>query len=263
MPLGYLQLDRQASVLQNGLALARACNLAYRNRASISAELVSHGFGFHRFIEAENAFAIYARADDSIETLIAVRGTDEPLDWVHNIRIGQIKYKQGRVHAGFFDHASQLWKELHSLIEPNDRIWLTGHSLGGAAATLLADFIQRQQLTEVRSVMTFGAPRVFDPTAAAHYRPRLVRFCNVGDLVPHLPSRGIRLRYNHPAGRVLHLNSAGKVQTERSLWLVRAITSLAARFLWKKAVSNSSSFGHSISEYVFRLRQAMEREQQS
>ena len=71
------------------------------------------------------------------------------------------------------------------------RVWVTGHSLGGALAVLLAATMRESNLP-VDGLYTFGAPRVGDKSfadrldraleGAAHWR-----VVNEGDLGPHVP----------------------------------------------------------------------------
>ena len=67
-------------------------------------------------------------------------------------------------------------------------LWLTGHSLGGALATLCA-----QMFNEVQGVYVFGSPRVGDTAFAAAYARPLWRFCNDGDVVVTVPLNGVPL----------------------------------------------------------------------
>jgi hypothetical protein len=63
---------------------------------------------------------------------------------------------------------------------------VTGHSLGGAMATLASVRLASEGYT-VRAVYTFGSPRVGDRAFRRKYRLPNYRFVNDDDLVPHLP----------------------------------------------------------------------------
>lgn len=73
---------------------------------------------------------------------------------------------------------------------PGASVWFTGHSLGGALATLaILDF----KLTNVASgsAYTFGSPRVGNPAFASGYNryiPTTYRMTNHHDIVPHVRS---------------------------------------------------------------------------
>ncbi|WP_094606603.1 hypothetical protein SPSIL_033510 [Sporomusa silvacetica DSM 10669] len=73
------------------------------------------------------------------------------------------------------------------LSDPTRKLYLTGHSLGGAAATLagtrlLSAGVNPEQL----KIITFGAPAVGNAAFAAKFDPNLhlVRIVNSGDVVP-------------------------------------------------------------------------------
>ncbi len=70
-------------------------------------------------------------------------------------------------HKGFVAHTAVLKEPVRSAVEPycangtNRRpIWFVGHSLGGAAASLLADYFEKERNCVVNGVVTFGSPRV-------------------------------------------------------------------------------------------------------
>jgi len=74
---------------------------------------------------------------------------------------------------------------------PDCRLWVTGHSLGGALAALAAFVLtERANLTSMPLVYTFGQPRVgnaaFADLAAQQLRG-MFRLVNAADVVAHIP----------------------------------------------------------------------------
>ena len=124
-----------------------------------------------------------------------------------------------RVHEGFHEayFDAGIGPELEALIvelcaeHPGYDIMLTGHSLGGALATVLAyRLAYHANLPKDNPVfcITFGAPRVGDPSFAAALTEadvRVYRFVNNRDLVPRIPS----VNYQH-AGVLLWLRRKRK-----------------------------------------------------
>lgn len=102
---------------------------------------------------------------------------------------------EGVVHRGYADLLGLLWPRLVralATVGKDAPIWLTGHSQGGALATLTAGKLVDEGY-DVRMVCTFGAPRAGDETFAQAYRPRVVRYERGDDIVPLLPpTRDVR-----------------------------------------------------------------------
>jgi len=96
--------------------------------------------------------------------------------------------KGGAVHAGFLGALDVVWSELKGWLETavgGRPLWMTGHSLGGALATLASD-----RLDGVRGLYTFGSPRVGDDAFAAHFRVTTYRFVHHRDIMPRVPPFG-------------------------------------------------------------------------
>jgi triacylglycerol lipase len=73
----------------------------------------------------------------------------------------------GRAHAGFLSAFGEIRERFDALVssrQPRQRLWLTGHSLGGALATLAAAHVGP---AAVQGLYTYGAPRVGDAAFAA------------------------------------------------------------------------------------------------
>ncbi len=65
-------------------------------------------------------------------------------DWMANFNFAPEPWEQGgKVHRGFKGALDEIWDDLEehiSYLQKNNRkIWMTGHSLGAALATLAAD----------------------------------------------------------------------------------------------------------------------------
>lgn len=94
---------------------------------------------------------------------VAVRGTQEVQDFLVDVR-GIPWREDGAVyHEGFLHYAEAIYGDVRMLLEghcddPDSAVWLTGHSLGGVTAQILAHWLQ-QDGCRVQGVVTFGAPR--------------------------------------------------------------------------------------------------------
>ena len=111
-------------------------------------------------------------AVDESRLLAAFRGTESLPDWLTNLQTVRDPgpWRNTRVHEGFQDafHAAALRIGETIGRERGDRqVWLTGHSLGGALAVLLAATLLESAIP-VTGLYTFGAPRVGNNAFASH-----------------------------------------------------------------------------------------------
>lgn len=192
---------------------------------------------------------IVGRTPDGL--VVAFRGTPpiddktKPLkerirDWCNDFRAKLVTSPglPGRVHAGFVGAVNALWadaaKEIRrqlALSNVPTALFLTGHSKGGAMASLAA-LKWLQESAGTPTVTTFAAPRAgSDDFAAAANKmvPSFKRFENRNDIVPHLPphitlipllnaatdSRFDDLEdYNYQsAGQLYYIDEAGTVES--------------------------------------------------
>ena len=186
--LNPLALSRGGHYLESAWRLAVLAEIAYRDDpAACLLEFVDHYRRLEVFREA-GAFGFVVSDEQNI--VVALRGTDEAADWITNLKTAQIRGYGGAVHRGFADAFALLWPHIQSqfdeLCDNHQTLWITGHSLGGALATILAAKLAAEGF-EPYMTCTFGSPRVFSPKAASAYLPRLYRFVNKGDLVPSVP----------------------------------------------------------------------------
>jgi len=125
--------------------------------------------------------------------LITVRGTQETADILRDLDARQVRYAEGdgQANRGFYE-AFQAAKDftqryLDAFHRTEHSIVVCGHSLGGAIALLLAEWLRRDWSDNIQ-LYTFGAPRAGDRAfakgAAALPHHRLV---NHNDPVPGVP----------------------------------------------------------------------------
>lgn len=153
-------------------------------------------------------------------TILAFRGSSTSIDWVYDFIAQQTEYwpakNAGQTHKGFSDIYYTLRQQVMELLSQCDSekpLYITGHSLGGALATLAALDIAANTPFRKIIVYTFGAPRVGDPAFVRAYNytvPIHWRFQNKYDIVPHLPT----LVYHSPQTdeTYFYLHVKGEVQ---------------------------------------------------
>jgi triacylglycerol lipase len=103
----------------------------------------------------------------------------------------------GRVHGGFLGAVAEVWRDLEGYLvalrrdRPERPVWFTGHSLGGALATLAADLYARR-FAPPQGVYTFGSPAVGDAVFGQGYRARgipTIRVVHHHDMIARVPLR--------------------------------------------------------------------------
>jgi hypothetical protein len=142
--------------------------------------------------------------------IVAFAGSESILDWLTDFQCIQKRYEDGAVHRGFLDEFGKVWPQITRIfrgIPAGYKIQVTGHSLGGALSMLAAREFSKMFGCDVTHV-SFGCPRVFDPTLANEFNrlvPNSVRIQHHDDLVPRVP----KVNYRH-AGRLIRIDDNGK-----------------------------------------------------
>jgi len=220
--------------------------------------------------------AYIVQSEDGQVVILCYRGTP-PLDlisWALDAEIEPERIDVGRtgdpvhgdVHGGFyrnvranrFEVVSALLRAMgkKSVIpgaadveKPLQALYITGHSLGGAMALLMAVMLRKTQpgtdyrkiAEKLKAVYTFGQPMVASPQLAGtleqdqFFRDRVIRYIYNKDVIPQLPPLG---DYAHVGREYQYDKSAGCWQpnarpigklTDRQVWLDLLSTLLSLR----------------------------------
>lgn len=263
----------------NALCLAAASNLVYEEPVSLQAAEVNK-WGFDQFkaidITKKPFFdtQAFVCADADI-LLVAFRGTEsrDLKDWLTDAQFdltdGPIKGTKNKVHRGFHQALDSAWEKLGAAIAElrtgNQAIWITGHSLGGALATLaaarlsLGDGIRDQQF-DVQGLYTFGQPRTGnrDFTAAfdQRFQGRSFRFVNNNDIVPEVPPMGVPLKYWH-IDKLIYIDADGKLRSEITMFK-RILDGLKGLLSSSGKLDVDAFEDHKMNKYVQAMRRYME-----
>ena len=134
-------------------------------------------------------------------TVIGFRGSEETgiWDWITDLKFIQQVFPYGdsgnsqvKVHHGFISAYKSVREAVHQEVKnsPHQRVICTGHSLGGALATLCALDLQYNFPDKDVSCYTYGSPKVGNSHFKNSYDrrvPKTYRFVNSADTVPSLP----------------------------------------------------------------------------
>ena len=183
---------------------------AYQSRPVLKAK---YGHKFYAFINGESQGRFGLRIADTevfilkykkgryTHTVVAFRGTESllkvPADWLTNLDKSQATAEwltipddeQPYMHRGFLRAYEIIRPELIDAvkdIQPR-HIYMTGHSLGGALATLAALDIRMQFPPICVTMYSFGSPRVGESVFARIYNymvPDSYRIVHDGDRAP-------------------------------------------------------------------------------
>lgn len=157
-----------------------------------------------------NGFIGYNELDNSI--YVVFRGTNSLKDWIDDLQIWMSLYPScpgGYVHEGFFAaHNSVIQDVLNEvnrlkLIYPTYDIIVTGHSLGGALATLTSVDLSNSNISA--TLINFGSPRLFDKESASCVSAKISTIYRITyhkDIVVHLPF--LRAGFMHITGEWYH-----------------------------------------------------------
>jgi triacylglycerol lipase len=159
------------------------------------------------FHEVEVCQGAVIEARDETWTALVFRGTNSPQDWLTNTHATLGAWERGgQVHVGFRDALLQQWGRISAAVETvHSPLFVAGHSLGGALATLAASLCRPQ------GVYTFGSPRVgntaFGETLAETPVYRLV---NNRDAVTEVPLPLPKLGFTH-VGQLHYFDHQGQL----------------------------------------------------
>jgi hypothetical protein len=163
-------------LLERALLVARACSLAFLPPYAIPSSPYANGLQCIAQVEDPGSLAgatLLYTADQL--PIIACRGSSSLRNFRTNFDIGPVpltiggKHPTARVHAGFQKASEELWNRLQPCLPPGP-VLVTGHSLGGGTATLLA--LHARAAGREVELITVAGPRLGNAAFAEHYRKK-------------------------------------------------------------------------------------------
>jgi predicted lipase len=164
-------------------------------------QILGHDMFITNHYETEHYDIEHMISCNTDDCILSFRGTEpkDTRDWGVDFNAWQVPYGNTetpiRVHKGFYDAYQLIRPKIHEWMDEfkkySDRIVITGHSLGGALATLCAVDLHYNYRGQVDfKCCTFGSPRVFNKEGMKSFNHRLpdtIRVTNRYDLVPNVP----------------------------------------------------------------------------
>lgn len=206
-------LDRDSFTLKAAYVLVRLAEAAYWTEAPLKRHAQAWGFTACSFLEEEEKQCFIVSTEKTV--ILAFRGSESVRDWIVNMKFTMTDFPPGAIHTGFSSIRSfwpQVRAELSEQEAERKRLWLTGHSLGGAYAMLAAHLLAETDFT-ITSLVTYGQPLVGDRDFAdplhLALRDRYHRFIYQNDIVARIPPSWFGYRH---AGRVKRLLENGSLE---------------------------------------------------
>ena len=219
--------------------------LAYRDPGKASPHWGKLGYKSY-FFEEDGAQCYLLENDNHI--IVAFRGTEpkEFSDIKADLKFLKTYHRgEGKVHRGFMIEVWKLADVLTKHIyQTNKQVYITGHSLGGAMATLYSTFCRPMRPP---IVYTYGAPRAGNIDYCNKYPNQLYRVVNNNDMVPTVPPA--LAGYRH-AGEVVYINHYGNIRN-LTPWQKIKDKFRGHWAAWRKLEFFDSIRDHSIDKYAY------------
>ena len=157
------------------------------------------------------------------------RGSEKPgvdkkdwetnLNYMPNTYLSEPRYSM-EMHRGYYfafkKNYPLMIEKINSLRKQGDRVWITGHSAGGAYAQILAWKLEKDKKIKIYQIYTFGQPAIVHKSLAndmdRFFREKYFRVVNKTDIVPvSIP------RYDH-VGTACWIDLKNNVRVSTITW---------------------------------------------
>lgn len=147
---------------------------------------------------------------DTENIIISFRGSSDAQDVKTSFKFKKIHWHEdqeiGQIHQGFYQAVQSVWLEIEEKINAiyngKQKLWLTGHSMGGALAQICACklLLKQQPLpVEFHQLYNFASPRVFSHKLTKQLdniqQNQFFRILNQSDIISVSPPRFINYRH--------------------------------------------------------------------
>ena len=240
------RMKEQLSDWDRAVVAAKLSMHAYKSEKAAVAACKKMGFPWAKLISRDGAECLVAK--DRNDLWFAFRGTEPSKlnDVMADLKVFRNAARAGgKVHSGFQQEVNDLWMDIVKELEHNDQlkvrkdVYMTGHSLGAAMATISATRYQPHEL------FTFGSPRVGGPRFVKNIKCPHYRFMNNNDIVCRIPPAWLGFRHH---GEMIYFNRFGE----------RGLPSFADKFYgvinsWKRFKFFDAIVDHGMPNYVAAL----------
>jgi predicted lipase len=186
--------------------------LAYTTPSKSHAKLIEKGYVFSALLQLKRDTEVLIATRNGT-CYVAFRGTETTsfTDIASDANFMLKKTPCGLIHRGFYSAVSENMESLLFTLNTLEysKLYVTGHSLGGALAIVFSAAIFYAKDICVDEVITFGQPRVGDVAFSLYCDERfsVQRYINKTDVVPRL------LMFYSDVGSYVHMKKNGKFTT--------------------------------------------------
>ena len=235
--------------------LAQLSNEAYHSETEILGKLPGHN-NWVATPGSTHVQYILLNLDDRRVHVIAVRGTVDDTNWdLNKDRRTVVDRKAGiPLHHGFRTAAATIYRDVRPRLKRGYKVYLTGHSLGGAVAAILGIYFHSDKV-ELGGIYTYGQPKFTTVSGARAYRDLpLLRMIYQNDAVAFVPDR------TPGSGEPFaHIGSAINLLSGRHYALVPAEQAMAfSQGSLRKVLSQISLPDHRMRWYLKGLRDKLD-----
>ena len=182
----------EKNLLQQSAFFAKVSNYVYKNIEMVKAYFPEYQVDYYGH-KGSDAYVL----QDDVDMIVACRGTEvqQISDVKADLSISKTSVLDGKLHIGFNHYVDKIWTGILSqgvsAYKSKKKVWMTGHSLGAAMATIMAYRFAKYDLAPAPSALfTYGSPRVgnrkfinyFNTLPFEHHR-----WVNDGDIVTKIP----------------------------------------------------------------------------
>jgi triacylglycerol lipase len=200
------------NVLERSALFAKISSYCYQNLQFMQENFKEYHVQYYTH-KGSDAFVL----ENDTDVIVVCRGTEvqQISDVKADLSISKTNALVGKIHIGFNHYVDKIWPGILSrgvnARTENKMLWLTGHSLGAAMATIMAYRFATYDLAATPAgLFTYGSPRVgnrkfvnyFNNLPFEHHR-----WVNDGDIVTKIPFAP----FFYHCGIMHHIDSKGQV----------------------------------------------------
>ena len=166
-----------SALLDRALLVTRACSLAFLPPPAIPSSPYADGLRCIAQVEDPESLAGATVLLNGDQCIIACRGSASVRNFRTNFNVGPAALEaadgthagDAKVHNGFQRASKELWRQIEPRLPRSAKsLVVTGHSLGGGTATLIA--LRAQAAGLAPELVTVAGPRLGNAAFAAHFR---------------------------------------------------------------------------------------------